>query len=631
MCGICGIFGEGRTMAQRELIVRDMMDCMVHRGPDDGDFVSGQKFSVGHRRLSIIDLECGRQPIKSDDERYVLVFNGEIYNYVELREQLESVGIEFRTHSDSEVLLNVLIRSGIDGLKDLNGMYAFAFVDRNTGEWLIGRDHFGIKPLYYVKIGEEFVFASEIKAILEHPDVSATTNWKAMQQYLTFQFCLSGETLFEGVRALEPGTYIKGNGSVAESPVIYWDTNYKIDQDHTEGYFKDRILYLLEDSARLQIRSDVPLGSYLSGGIDSSVVATFAARHTGKGLPVFHGRFSESDAYDESCYARDVAESADASYFEVIPTAEDFTKHLPDLIYYLDEPVAGPGLFPQYMVSRLASEHVKVVLGGQGGDEIFGGYARYLVGYLEQALKGAIYETQEEGSFLVSLSSIIPNLPLLREYRPLMQQFWSKGLFEEMDARYFQLIDRSPDVETLLTEEAADRFDRTEVFGDFQKVFNYADTKSYVNKMTHFDQKTLLPALLQVEDRVSMSVSIESRVPILDRRIVDMVTSMPPPMKFQGGKTKHIFKQSIKNLLPSSVMERKDKMGFPVPLREWMRGGVVRDFVLDTLSSKNCRERGLFSKDAMDKLLDMKTPGGRQLWGALCLELWHERFIDQTA
>ncbi|NCD09499.1 MAG: asparagine synthase [Negativicutes bacterium] len=427
---------------------------------------------------------------------------------------------------------------------------------------------------------------------------------------------------------VRPGHYLIGSGSRIEKDICYWDTNYEVDYYHTEYWFQDELINLLQESTRLQIRSDVPVGAYLSGGIDSSLVSALASQHLIKPMPMFHGRFTEGSEYDESRYARELARHTGGIYNEVIPTAVEFTEYLPQLIYALDEPLAGPGLFPQFVTSRLASEHVTVVLGGQGGDEIFGGYARYLIGYLEQALKGAIMETQEEGKHLVTLESIVPNLPLLKEYSPLLRQFWTKGLFEDMDARYFHLIDRSEGIKVLLHPEAKERFDRNELFADFQNIFNHPDTKSYINKMTHFDQKTLLPALLQIEDRVSMAVSIESRVPLLDRRIVDLVTTMPPPLKFQGGRTKHILKKAIRGLLPDLILDRKDKMGFPVPLKEWMQGGVVRDFVSDILLSRKSVERGIYSAKALRSMIDQQGVGNRQLWGALCLELWHLRFID---
>ena len=277
---------------------------------------------------------------------------------------------------------------------------------------------------------------------------------------------------------------------------------------------------------------------------------------------MFHGRFAEGLQYDESEYAKSLSAFTNGSYYEIVPTAEQFVEQLPRLIRALDEPLAGPGLFPQYAVSKLASKHVTVVLGGQGGDEVFGGYARYLVGYLEQALKGAILETQDEGKYLVTLDSIVPNLALLKEYTPLMSHFWRQGLFGEMDSRYFHLIDRSQGLDSLLHPEFLSRFNREQLFADFQSIFNHPDTKSYINKMTHFDQKTLLPALLQIEDRVSMAVSLESRVPLLDRRIVDLVNRMPPALKFQGGKTKHILKKSVTGLLPPAFSIEKIKWVF---------------------------------------------------------------------
>jgi asparagine synthase (glutamine-hydrolysing) len=630
MCGLITFHGNGQSLAERVSVLAEMLASIAHRGPDGEGVhqVPGQAL-FGHRRLAVIDLEHGAQPMISPDERYTLVYNGEIYNYRELRQVLVQAGETFATASDTEVLLRLLIRDGTDAIRRLNGMFAFVFHDREHNRWIAARDHFGIKPLYHTQASaNELLFASEIKALLRHPKVPARRDPEALNQYLALQFCLDDRTLFAGIRKVRPGHYLIGSGAAIESDVCYWDTNYQIDHYHTEAYFNDQLRSLLDDSMRLQIRSDVPVGGYLSGGIDSSLVCTLAARHLDGPMPMFHGRFAEGPQYDESEYAKAVAAQAKGEYLEVVPTAEQFVAGLPGLIHALDEPLAGPGLFPQYMVSKLARERITVVLGGQGGDEIFGGYARYLVGYLEQALKGAIFETQEEGKHLVTLESIVPHLALLKQYKPLLANFWSKGLFEDMDARYFHLIDRSQGVNHLLHPDTLANFDREALFVEFQRVFNHPDTRSYINKMTHFDQKTLLPALLQIEDRVSMAVSLESRVPLLDSRIVDLVTTMPPPLKFQGGRTKHILKKSILGLLPPQVLDRKDKMGFPVPLTEWMQGGPVRDFVGDVLLSKRSLQRGIFRAKALQDMLDHQGVGGRQLWGALSLELWHQQFID---
>jgi asparagine synthase (glutamine-hydrolysing) len=629
MCGFVSIHSHQRDLGHRIPLLKQMLERVAHRGPD-GEGIHHVPFQAmfGHRRLAVIDIKHGSQPMCSADGRYTLVYNGEIYNYIELGQRLKKEGVTLETASDTEVLLQLLIQKGPDALLDLNGMFAFVFHDRQTNQWLAARDHFGIKPLYYAQTQTELVFASEIKSILVHPDIRAVRDERSLQQYLSFQFCLDDRTLFEGIRKVRPGHYLLGHGSKIESDVSYWDTHYHIDCDHTEEWFQDELRHLLQDSMRLQMRSDVPVGAYLSGGIDSSLVSALAARNLDSSIPVFHGKFAEGPKYDESFYAKALAQHINGRYHEVVPSAAEFADQLPKLVYALDEPLAGPGVFPQFATSRLASEHVKVVLGGQGGDEIFGGYARYLVGYLEQALKGAIIGTQEEGKHLVTLESIVPNLGVLKEYTPLLRQFWSQGLFEEMDARYFHLIDRSQGIQNLLHEDAKNSFDRAALFADFQAIFNDPDTHSYINKMTHFDQKTLLPALLQIEDRVSMAASIESRVPLLDRRIVDLVTSMPPSLKFQGGRTKHVLKKTVREFLPDKILNRKDKMGFPVPLNEWMQGGVVRDFVSDTLLSRRSLERGIYSEKALREMIECNGVGSRQLWGALCLELWHRQFID---
>lgn len=629
MCGLITLHSQQKDLKSRRALLEAMLSHISHRGPDgQGIFYLPNQALFAHCRLAVIDLKNGAQPMRSDDGRFTLVFNGEIYNYLELAEELRGAGCVLKTACDTEVLLQMLIRKGPEALLRLNGMFAFVFHDRQNNRWIAARDHFGIKPLYYAEAGDELIFASEIKAILPHPQIRKRRNDRALNQYLCFQFCLGGQTLFEGIRQIRPGHYLIGEGSKILKDVSYWDTNYHVDYDHTEAWFEEELLKLLHDTMRLQMRSDVPVGAYLSGGIDSSLVGLLASRRSTRTFPMFHGRFAEGPEYDESAYAKDLARHAKASYHEVIPTAAQFVDQLPGLIYALDEPLAGPGLFPQFAVSKLAREHVKVVLGGQGGDEIFGGYARYLVGYLEQALKGSIFETQEEGKHLVSLETIVPNLALLKQYTPLLANFWSQGLFSEMDARYFHLIDRSQGIQGLLSSEILQAFNREELFAEFQKIFNHPETQSYINKMTHFDQKTLLPALLQIEDRVSMTVSLESRVPLLDRRIVDLITTMPPPLKFQGGHTKHMLKKAVGGLLPESIINRKDKMGFPVPLKSWMKSGCVRDFVCDVLLSSRSLRRGIFKPEALKSMIENSGVGARALWGALSLELWHRQFID---
>jgi asparagine synthase (glutamine-hydrolysing) len=410
--------------------------------------------------------------------------------------------------------------------------------------------------------------------------------------------------------------------------VKYWELDFTVDTRHSEEYFLDKLKQLLEDTIKIQLRSDVQVGAYLSGGMDSSMVAILASsKYPGK-LKTFTGAFREGSQFDETCYAREVAQACKAEIHEIYPTEKEFIEILPALIYCMDEPAAGPGLFPQYIVSKLAAQEVKVVLGGQGGDEIFGGYTRFAIAYLEQALKGAIYESHEEGEHIVSLMSILPNLPTLRQYVPMLRRFWSKGVFEPMDLRYFRLIDRNEGDLSIFSPDFCASFDPDRIFGRFQGVFNHPDTLSYYNKMVHYDMVASLPALLQVEDRVSMVNSIESRVPILDRRIVELVISMPPGMKFRGASMKYLLKKAAKDILPKKIYERKDKMGFPVPLHIWAKNK-AKTFFQDVLLSKACRERGLFNMPQVEQLIEDENAYGRRLWGLLCLELWFQTFIDK--
>jgi asparagine synthase (glutamine-hydrolysing) len=625
MCGLAGIVRFDQAPVDRGALLR-MSAAIAHRGPDgDGDVIEGP-VGMAHRRLAIIDLVTGQQPMTT--ERSLIVFNGEIYNYIELRDELVARGRTFHTASDTEVILQMYEEYGEKCVARLNGMFAFVLYDRVERRVLAARDHFGIKPLYVHATAERLLFASEAKALLTHPEVRAEADLEGVRDYLTFQYVLGERTMFAGITTLLPGEYYVaelGRGTVRA--VRFWEPTFRVDNDHSESYFVDRVTALLNDAVRLQLRSDVPVGAYLSGGLDSSLVTALASRIGTNRLKTFTGRFDEGPEFDESRYARMVAEQYGAEMHTITPTEADFVSLMPRLIYHMDQPVAGPGLFPQYMVSRHAATQVKVVLGGQGGDEIFGGYARYLVAYLEQALKGAIFESTEEGEHIVSFNSILPNLPALQQYQPLMQQFWGAGLFEDMDSRYFRLIDRSGGALSLLAPDFRASCSNTTRFERFRAVFNHPDTQSYYNKMTHYDMVTNLPALLQVEDRVTMASSLESRVPLLDHRITDLVASMPPRMKFRGGELKHLLKRAVGNLLPEPVLARKDKMGFPVPLHLWARGS-ARDFFGDVLLSRRTAERGLFDMAEVEKLMSQENAFGRRLWGLLNLELWYRTFID---
>jgi len=625
MCGIVGIINKNGQPIEREVLSR-MADKLTHRGPDDEGCMIEGPVGFYHKRLSIIDLISGHQPMTSGPAS--IVFNGEIYNYIELRESLKQLGHSFKTTSDTEVILHMYLEYGLDFIRHLNGMFAFLIYDREQKQIIAARDHFGIKPLYFYVDNDHLVFASEIKAILEHPAVVAEPDYKSVQDYITYQFVLNGDTFFKGIRKLLPGHFQKIDlKSMRIRDVKYWEPDFTVDNHHTEEYFVYQLRTLLEDTVKIQMRSDVPVGAHLSGGMDSSIVTLLAAQEFAGQLKTFTGAFKEGPEFDESSYAREVAKTCGAEMHEVYPTEAEFIDLLPKLIYYMDEPAAGPGLFPQYMVSRLASKEVKVVLGGQGGDEIFGGYTRFVIAYLEQVLKGAIFETNEEGEHIVSLKSILPNLPSLKQYVPMLCRFWGADLFEPMDRRYFRLIDRSDGDLSTLSNDFRSNFDHEAIFSRFQETFNHPNTSSYYNKMVHFDMVAGLPALLHVEDRVSMAVSLESRVPILDHRIVELITRMSPGMKFKGAEMKYILKKAVKDLLPSRILNRKDKMGFPVPLHLWARNH-AGEFFRDILLSPTCKERGIFNLKEIETLIEQENAFGRRLWGLLNIELWFREFID---
>ncbi len=624
MCGIVGFYSK---ISDKEHIINEQLKTLYHRGPDDQNIYIDNNIAFGHSRLAIIDIAHAKQPMASDNKRFVLIFNGEIYNYLELRQHLVSKGVNFKTYSDTEVLLNMYVHYGKDCVSKLNGMFAFAIYDKQEGTLFLARDHFGIKPLYFTYKDDAFIFASEVKAILKYPGIQAEADMQSVNEYLTFQVMLKKHTLFKNIHSLEPATYmIVQNGHIKEKKK-YWEFDYNIDDTKSEEQYTSELLHLLEHTLNIQTRSDVPIGAYLSGGIDSSLISTLASQNYFGDFHTFSGAFKDAPEFDETYYAKIVHKSIKSIHHEIFPTSQDFTDSFEKIIYHMDYPEAGPGVFSQYMVSKLASEHVKVVLGGQGGDEIFGGYTRYAVAYLEQALKGAIFETSEEGKHLVTLQSIIPNMAQLKNYVPLLKEQFKDGLFDPMDERYYRMMNRSHKLNEIYKNEFLSTFEQGELLDKFKQVFNHPDTKSYFNKMTHFDLKTLLPALLHVEDRMSMAVSIESRVPILDYRIIELASKMPPAMKFAGGKTKAMLIRSVKNILPQEIINRKDKMGFPTPINNWLAGD-LKEYALDILTSQKAKNRGYLDIKNIEKEITQSGKFSRDLWGALNLEMWHRKFID---
>ena len=628
MCGIGVIHSlDSKPVGTLGPSVELMNRLLAHRGPDgEGRWLHDRRHvGFAHRRLEIIDLETGQQPMHDGGGNWI-TYNGEIYNYLELRRELDEDS--FRTTSDTEVVLRAYRRWGPACVERLRGMFAFVIWDESEEQLFCARDRFGIKPFAYAVHDGVFYGASEAKALLPFLP-SIETDLDALKDYLAFQFCLAGKTLFKGVRELLPGhTLTVRNGVPHERR--YWEVDYEPDFDHREEWLTNRLRELVEESVRFHLRADVPVGAYLSGGLDSSITTALAAEAVGEAFQAFTGRFARGERYDETRYAQLLAERKGFRLHEQTVGAADFIDNIRDVVYHLDYPVAGPGSFPQYMVSRLAAQHMKVVLGGQGGDETFGGYARYLLAYFEQCIKAAIDGTMHDGNFVVTYESIIPQLGTLREYKPLMQEFWREGLFDDLDARYFRLIDRAPNLRAAIDWQGLGGYSPFETFRSIFRADNVRK-ESYFDLMTHFDFKTLLPALLHVEDRVSMAHGLESRVPFLDARVVEFAATLPADVKFKQGNLKHALKHAMRDVLPTEIVDRRDKMGFPVPLGEWI-DDELRDFMLDVFSGENARSRPYLAEDFdVRDLIDREGAFSRSLWGLFSLELWQQAFHDQAA
>ena len=624
MCGIAGAISlTGSPVARLDRSLAAMNALIAHRGPDgEGRWLSADgRCGLAHRRLAIIDLaDSGRQPMAGRKDE-MIVYNGEVYNYIELRRELEGFW-NFRSQSDTETILAAYARWGAECVTRLRGMFAFAIFD---GERLFAaRDHFGIKPLYYAEVGGALYFASEIKALLPFLPAIETDD-AAFADYLTFQFTLGDATLFRHVRAVPPGSTL----TVERGRVVirrFWDVRFEPDETREAADFEDELRARVEDSVRVHLRSDVPVGAYVSGGVDSSLVAILAAREPASARIGFHGKFTEHPGYDESHFARIAAEHGGVALHEIEITADDFVRNIENVVFHLDAPAAGPGSFPQYMVSALAARHVKVVLGGQGGDEIFGGYARYLVACLAEALAAAT-EPGSRPAPPVALSSLSPHLGVLKEYRPLLRKALA-GFGAPLADVYLRTIDRSADLSTEIDWSGLDRDGVAERYrAQFEAPENVPHGGAF-DLMTHFDFRTLLPALLQVEDRMAMAHGLESRVPFLDVGVVELAARMPARVKYGDGQLKRAMRATFDRDLPPALVARRDKMGFPVPLGEWLRGP-LRGFVGDILTSTRARQRPHVNTAGWN--FDDAGQFSRKAWGLLCLELWRRRFHDRAA
>jgi asparagine synthase (glutamine-hydrolysing) len=627
MCGIAGIVASDRLAEDDRPRALLMRDVLTHRGPDGAGLHEDPFALLAHRRLSIVDLAGGHQPLSNEDATIWVTYNGEIYNHAEVRHTLEAFGHQYRTRSDTETIVHAYEQWGDDCMSRFRGMFAFAIWDAPQRRLLLVRDRLGVKPVYWARVGSRLLFASEIKAILESGLLAAEPNEAVLPEVLATRYTAGTDTLFKGIHKLLPGhrlVFEQGHVRIEK----YWDVPLDGPDPELEALGDQAVVMrfrdLLQESVRLRLMADVPLGMFLSGGIDSSAVAALMAREVDRPIETFSVAFADRQ-FSELEYAREVAQAVGANSHEIVVSDTDFFGALPRLVWHEDEPIAHPSSVPLHFVSALAREHVKVVLTGEGSDELLAGYGKYPRALLNWRA-GGIYERLVPAPLRSTVAdAIVPRLP---------------GAFGRYARRSFLAMPRR--AETMFLDNFAGMPMRAQrelmqaatlagrdPYGPSLEYFGRV-TGSTLRGLLYADVKTYLVELLMKQDQMSMSTSIESRVPFLDHRLVEFAARLPDRLKLSGFTTKRILREAIRGLLPERILTRK-KMGFPVPFAGWTRGA-WNSVAAEVLLDRRTRERGLVNATAVAALLqahrDGHRNGGDSIWALLNLELWYRTFID---
>lgn len=629
MCGIAGIAyskKSGRTVDVS--VLARMRDILHHRGPDDADGFITENIGLAHRRLSIVDVAMGRQPMTNEDGSLQIVYNGEVYNHADYREELIAKGHVYKTHCDTETILHLYEEHGADCVQHLRGMFAFAIWDANKNELFIARDRLGVKPLYYVydETGSLF-FASETKGLLEAGAVAPELNYAVLPEQFANHGTNGTDTLLQGVKRLLPGHFLRwSNGKIEIKK--YWDVSYqpkavyKNERDAVEEWRE-----LFNESVRLRLMADVPLGMFLSGGIDSSAIAAAMATMVDEPIKTFSVAFSEREA-NELEYARLVADKFKTDHHEITVTPQEFFDVLPKLIWHEDEPLGFQACVPLYFVSKLAQNHVKVVLTGEGSDEILGGYGRYRKTVLNLAF-GASYEAFTPPVLRGAVRGGLQYLPAAVKSK-LNRTFLN--LPADVESLYcdnFAVFSRNI-LHKLFTPTAKEQIGLLNPFTIAKSYFDTTDARSRLDKLLFADTKTYLHELLMKQDRMSMAASIESRVPFLDYKLVEFTARLPEKFKQRGGETKWILRKAMEGILPDEILKRP-KMGFPVPLGDWLRNDFHR-VVEDNVLSERALSRGIFNPEFIQEIVARHRRGENhadKLWTLINFELWQRQFIDR--
>jgi len=624
MCGICGFYEYKTHRPAVRRTLSDMLQVIHHRGPDDSGVHMDRDLALGMRRLSIIDLGGGKQPIGNEDGSIVTVFNGEIYNFQSLREELQSRGHLLKTASDTEVIVHLYEDFGEECVQHLRGMFALAVWDATRRRLFLARDRLGIKPLYFTQTGGRLIFGSEIKAILQHPAVQANLNLEALNNFLSLKYVPSPQTMFAGIDALPPGCSL----SCDESGVKvrrYWDLSFA-NQCHglPEEAYAEQLKELLTECVRMHLVSDVPFGAFLSGGIDSSTIVALMTEVLNEPVKTYSVGFDgDAEIFSELPYARLVAKQYHTDHHEVFIGPNDLINLLGKVIWHLDQPIGDEASLANYMVAELASRDVKMVLTGEGGDELFAGYARYAGERLSRFFR---FAPETAKSLALAASERIPRLR--RQKIALFALCQSDEVTRFVN--WFPLFN-SQMKQALLSRDvkaALSGYDTRHVFAEH---LARTDAKEPLNRMLYVDTKLWLPDdLLARGDKTSMATSLEARVPLLDHKLVEFAASVPQNLKVKGFARKYLLKKASEAWLPPQIIHRKKK-GFPVPFALWFRRE-ARSFLRDALSPSTVRRRGLFNPLLVEKLLSEHESGFANhtslLYGLLSVELWQRCFMD---
>jgi len=626
MCGIVGIVrNDGKPID--EPLLSHMCNAIRHRGPDDDGFYVNGSVGLAMRRLSIIDLKSGQQPIHNQDRSSWIVFNGEIYNYLELREKLEKLGHTFYTNSDTEAIVHAYDRFGADCPKHLRGMFAFAIWNERSQELFLARDRVGKKPLLYAHINGQLIFGSEFSALLLHPDISRDIQPEALDYYLSFMYIPAPLTAYKAIRKLEPGHWLRWRKGEVERQ-RYWQPDFTKKLEIGEEDAGERTVEILREAVRVRLMSEVPLGAFLSGGIDSSAVVALMSQESSDRVKTFSIGFEEQD-FSELHHARRIAEHVGAEHHEFI-VRPDAVEVLPILVEHYGEPYADSSAVPTYYVARETRRHVTVALNGDGGDESFAGYERYIAMGLTEKYRRVPSFLRE--SVIRETVNLIPSSPTKRSRVKSAKRLLEVVSLPRVDRyTHWMSVFNEETKQPLYSDFFRQQTQAANATGLLEEWFKRANGIGILDAMLLTDQMTYLPNDLLVKvDIATMAVSLEARSPFLDHHVIEFAASLPQNLKLRRLTSKYLLKKVLRKLLPSENLNRR-KMGFGVPIGHWFRGK-MQPFLREVVLSEKALRRGLFKPEAVRQLIELHTRGERdyshQLWTLLMLELWFNRFID---